>query len=240
MKEAWLEAVRKAFPQGEARPAYPLLGEELSEQPRPSQPWRLRLTLCHAFDEDQLRALSEDVEEVRLLGAASAHQQQLASRELFLEEDQNGSAPPVNSWALVQREATTLGALTAQRDSWQSGSHHRLEQTVWLDGALLRNLALLRQAPISMGEVDRWVVTPSPPPPEQAFEDRLIAETLAYWTGAVAGVQVLEVIQRPQEGFEALWTRLNICRLLRWEAGLADGGDACAGAGLFSQLATLS
>lgn len=234
MKEAWLEAVAKAFPEGYARPGYPLLGSEQTEaRVRETQPWRLRLSLCEPLAADELNALREDVEEIRLSGAALSLQDHFPDCEVFRDDAQSHDS----AWSLRHQEPAALGSLAGWELAWSKGARSRLEQTVLVDGALLKNLALLRDAQATRPEVERWVVGPAPTPTGEGLEEALIAETLAYWTGAVAGAQVLEVAQRPGEPFASLWPRLNICRLLRWEAELSHGGDACAGAGIFGELA---
>lgn len=229
MKDAWLEAVGKAFPSGHAVEGYPLLGGELSGTAAevPLAPWRLRLSLCSAFEADQLAALLEDVEEVHLHDGAATLAESVGERELF---------GPSGAWTVVRREEAPLGPLPGEVVVWGGSAGERRERTAVADGMLLKNLALLRAARTEFPEVDRWVVASAVS--AQGETEGLIADTLAYWTGAVAGVEVLEVAQRPGEGFETLWARLNICRLLRWEAHLAAPGDALSGAGLFDELAT--
>lgn len=232
MRDAWKAAVEKAFPAGHAAgfPGYPLLGGELAERPGESRaPWRLRLTLRAAFEPDQLMALLEDVEEVCLLDEAASLRSQIGEKELYGE----GGA-----WTLRERHESSLGPLSGERSIWTGPGGERVEQTVFADGMLLRNLALLRSAPRLEPEVSRWLVSSAVSADGET--EGLIADTLAYWTGAVGGADVLEVAQRPGEGFETLWARLNICRLLRWEAALGQPGDPLAGAGLFHDLSALA
>ncbi len=228
--DAWKAAVGKAFPEGHAPgfPGYPLLGGELAQEMAGNPaPWRLRLTLRTAFEADQLEALLEDVEEVHLLDAAGALAPTVGSRELYGEG---------GSWTVRSAEETALGPLSGEKVFWTGPAGDRLEQTVVADGMVLRNLALLRTARTEQPDVSRWLVSSAVS--AEGETEGLIADTLAYWTGAVGGADVLEVAQRPGEAFETIWARVNICRLLRWEAALGQPGDALAGAGLFQSLSS--
>lgn len=238
MRERWLEAVAKAFPDGHAPgfPGYPLLGEELadsdlgaaaSERPR----WRLRLALREVFEEAAMLALVEDVDELRWCGAEDAVLS-WPGPELY------GASASPEGWTLERQESVTHGRLPGIRLSWRKGEVQRTEDCLGLDGQVLRNLAQLRTLRATLPQVDRWVVSSSVSAAGET--EGLISDTLAYWTGALAGVDVLEVEQQPGEDFETLWARLSICRLLRWEADLAQPGDACDGAGMFSALSLVS
>ncbi len=234
MRQAWLDSVGEAFPEGHAAgfPGYPLLGAETAEPVRHPHRWRLRLSLCQMVEPEQLVSLLEDVDEVRLQGEALALEPQLQGVERYLEGQAEGLSP---CWALSEDEAATLGPLAARRVTWTSEAGGRqAELIVNLDSMLLRNLALLRSGPL---DGPRLVVSSAVSAGGET--EGLIADTVAYWTGAVAGVAALEVAQQELEDFPTLWARLNICRLLRWESELGQAEDACAGAGLFQSLADL-
>lgn len=243
MKAAWLQAVEKAFPQGHAPrfPGYPLLGSELSGDPSltaDSSPWRLRVALVEPLDSDQCAALLEDVEELRLSGElvgadvkGALAKGELSSDKLELYCEQETGAP---AWRLLERHTVAVGPWAAERSVWAREGKSVVEQSLVLDSMVLKNLAALRAAMEKAPEVDRWVVSSSVSASQET--EALIADTVAYLTGAVAGATVLEVIQQPGERFETVWARLNICRLLRWEAELGQPGDALTGAGLFAEL----
>lgn len=225
MKERWRASVAKAFPQGylEGFPGYPLLGEELAAaEARGGKPWKLRLALVTTFPPELLEALLEDVEEIRLDGSAEVSGLR-GDREVY---DERSAGTGV--WTLGERDELTDGLLAVRRTTWREKERVRVEHEVAPDGRILRNLAWLRSRP----EDGRWVVSSSRGAKGEAEE--LIVDTLAYWTGAVAGVDVLEVSQQPDEGFESLWNRLCAVRLLRHEADLAAPADALAGAGFFA------
>lgn len=225
MKERWRASVAKAFPQGclEGFPGYPLLGQELAAaESRGGKPWKLRLALVTPFAPDLLEALLEDVEEIRLGGSAEVPGLR-GGREVY---DERSAGPSV--WTLGERDELRDGLLAVRRTTWRYLEQTRVEHEVAPDGWILRNLAWLRSRP----EGERWVVSSSRGAKGEAEE--LIADTLAYWTGAVAGVDVLEVAQQPGEGFESLWNRLCAVRILRHEADLAAPEDALAGAGFFT------
>ena len=235
MRGQWLEAINKAFPEGHAAgfPGYPLLGDEVSQSEAAFARWELRLTLVEPFEDAILAALTEDVQEVRLRAAAQALAPSFMGPEpdgpeLFLDQEVQGC------WTLAECKTVSRGPLSGERRTWRCAEQTRLEECLKVDGQVLRNLADLRRLKASSPDVDRWVVRSAASGVGETEE--LIAETLAYWTGAVAGADVLEVEQQPGESFETLWARLSICRLLRWEAELAQPGDACAGAGLFSTM----
>lgn len=237
MKERWAEAVQKSFPEGHAPgfAGYPLLGEELPDEAvRPADPWKLRLSLCQECSSDQLEGLLDDVQQVHLTKAALslAGSPLLAQVELFLEQ---GEGP---GWTLGERLDINLGPLSSERLTWRKGGQSLIEQVVMVDKALLRNLAWLRSLPGEHPEVARWVVRSNRSAGGEA--EGLIGDTLAYLAGAVGGAGVLEVAQQPGESFDTLWPRLNIPRLLRWEAGLGAPGDALAGAGVFAALGGLT
>ena len=232
MREQWLEAVGKAFPEGHAAgfPGYPLLGDEIPGVDSASKVsrWALRLTLLEPFEPAVLAALTEDVQEVRLRAGAQSMASSIHGPELFMDEQGQ------SCWALAEQESVIRGTLSGQRRTWRREDQSRLEESLLLDGQVLRNLARLRSLPGSHPDVDRWVVCSATSADGET--EGLIADTLAYWSGAVAGVDVLEVEQQPGESFETLWARLSICRLLRWEAELGHPGDACDGAGVFPAL----
>jgi hypothetical protein len=188
------------------------------------------LALCETFQPDLLAALIEDVQEIRLLAAGGAMKGEVSGLDLFLEGE-----PSSGAWSLLSQEDVTVGAWSGRRVTWGQGEQTLVEQTLLVDSMVLKNLALLGNLSKQHPEVDRWVVASAASCDGQA--ESLIADTLAYWSGAVAGVNVLEVEQQPGEGFDTLWARLGICRLLRWEADLAQPGDALSGAGLFVELA---
>ncbi len=231
MKERWLEAVGKAFPEGHAPgfQGYPLLGSELSDSPPLPRPaWALRLTLREVFEPDTLAALLEDVQEVRLIGNAASMAASIESRELYAQEAGE------KGWSLRSEVEASWGPLSGQRRVWARADVTRTEVSLVADGLVLRNLALLRALPGREPDTDRWLLRSAVSADGQT--EGLIADTLAYWTGAVAGVEALEVEQQSEESFDTLWARLNICRLLRWEAELGHPGDAGAGSGLLHEL----
>lgn len=230
MRERWLEAINKAFPEGHAAgfPGYPLLGDEISQSEASFARWKLRLTLVEPFEDAILAALTEDVQEVRLRAAALSLASSINGPELFSDEQGR------DCWTLAEHECVSRGPLSGERRTWRCAEQTRLEECLKVDGQVLRNLADLRRLRAGSPDVDRWVVRSATSGAGET--EGLIADTLAYWTGAVAGADVLEVEQQPGESFETLWARLSICRLLRWEAELAQPGDACAGAGLFSTM----
>jgi hypothetical protein len=195
-----------------------------------TSPWRLRLALCEVFEDDQVAALKEGVDEVRLLAGAHSMKDRFSSMDLFLEDSEPGQA-----WGMIAKKAVALESLVGQEVRWARGDQRLIEHVITPDGHLLRNLASLKTRSVACPEVQRWAITSSVSASGEA--EGLIADTLAYWTGAVAGVEVLEVIQQPGESFDTLWARLGICRLLRWEAELGGPGDVLDGAGLFDEIA---
>lgn len=229
-EEKWRAVVEKAFPQGHAPgyPGYPLLGQEIPEaQGCKIAPWRLRLTLREIFEASQMEALLEGVEEVRWTGTeTSGLLEFLGERQLYLETGESGSALP---WALNHACELHDSPFPARKAVWIRQGERRTEFEGQPDGQLLRNIGWLR----AQGEQGRWVVSSSRSANGQAEE--LIADTLAYLTGAVAGVAVLEVAQQEGERFESLWNRLCAVRLLRHEAELSLCQDPLAGAGFFLQ-----
>lgn len=225
MKERWEAAVAKLFPQGapEGFPGYPLLGPENPQaEARAVSPWRLRLSLLSKFSSQQLEALLDDVEEV-VLGPEFDGWDVPERLDCYRLGDGQGAG-----WRLEESEDFQDGPLPVRRDCWRDGARTRFESRVTLDGQILRNLSWLASRP----PAERWVVSSSRSASGEAEE--LVADTLAYWTGAVAGVAVLEVAEQPDEGFESLWNRLSALRLLRHEADLARPGDPLAGAGFFT------
>lgn len=231
MRERWLEVVGKSFPDGHAPgfSGYPLLGDERQEPARvEGSRWALRLALREVFDPAAFAALLEDVQELHWCGEAGVDLPTPPGCEVYSRES-SGSG-----WELLSQDAAERGQLGVLRRSWRKGPQTVTEECVSLDGQVLRNLALLRSFRETLSGVDRWVVRSSVSAGGET--EGLINDTLAYWTGAVGGVDVLEVEQQPGEDFETLWARLSICRLLRWEADLARPGDVGAGAGIFSDL----
>ena len=223
MKERWEATVAKIFSQGTAEgfPGCPLLGAEVPDAvARELAPWRLRLSLHSRFTPEQMDALLDDVEEA-VLGPGLDGWVAPARVECY----RTGSG---QGWRLEESEDFQGGPLPVRRNSWRDGERTRSEHRVDLDGQVLRNLSWLGQRP---GH-ERWVVASSRGASGEAEE--LVADTLAYWTGAVAGVAILEVAEQPGEGFESLWNRLSALRLLRHEADLACPGDPLAGAGFFA------
>ncbi len=225
MKERWQASVSKSFPQGylEGFSGYPLLGEESSAETRGNKSWKLRLALVTPFSPELLQALTEDVEEIRLGGTAEVS----GLRDDLEIYDERTALTGV--WTLGEREEILEGPFSVRRTTWRENQRSLVEHEVAPDGRILGNLAWLRSRP----EGERWVVSSNRSAKGEAEE--LIADTLAYWTGAVAGVDVLEIAQQPDEGFESLWNRLCVVRLLRHEADLAAPEDALAGAGFFAR-----
>lgn len=216
------------------RPGYPLLGQEdPSAVPRPVAAWRLRLALLQPVEPELRAALFEGVEELRLQGDALS----LASEELALSIFCEEGPAATTHWTLSAPAREVAGVVPTRHRSWSRGEERLSEQTWYLDSLVLRNLGSLRHS-IAHQPSERLVVTSSVSAERQA--EGLIADTLAYWTGAVGGASVLEVEQQPGEPLTSLWSRLNVCRLLRWEAGLAEPGDPLAGASLFTQLAEMT
>lgn len=231
MEEKWRAIVEKAFPQGHAAgfPGYPLLGAELSGTAGSQvSPWKLRLTLRESFEAPQMKALFEDVEEVRWAGAESAELLEfLGDRQLYLEASGSATA---STWTLTRTCVLEASPFPTRSTEWTREGESRTELEAQPDGQILRNMAWLK----ARGDEQSWVVSSSRSASGEA--DELIADTLAYLTGAVAGVGVLEVAQQEGEGFASLWNRLCAVRLLRHEAELSLLQDPLQGAGFFSQI----
>lgn len=254
-EQAWGDLVAKTSagvrPEGYAAPVpgmtshYPLLGAELptrsGEESKVVKPWRIRLRLCKMVSPEEFVALAEDVEEIGLspeLKLAGFPLQAAEEARIFVEsvvaDPERALVADGRLWTLVDEESVSHGPFAMWDRRWRQGADERVERVVEPDGLLLRNLSLLEQMRDTHLSVDSWVVRSNVSAGGTA--DGLIADTLAYWSGAVAGVDVLEVAQQAEEEFSSLWARLNILRVFRWEAGLAVVPDATSGAGVFSSL----
>ncbi len=222
---------------------YPLLGLELPgsfETSKVSKPWRIRLRLCETVSPEEFVALTEGVEELGFSPELSLDGFQLQDgvAQVFIESEGLGSqrADSLDGrvWSLADEAQIPHEPFKMWERQWKQGPRQQLERVVEPDGLILRNLSLLARLRSAHLDVDSWVVRSSASADGTA--DGLIADTLAYWSGAVAGVDVLEVAQQPEEDFASLWARLNVLRVLRWEAGLAAVPQATDGSGLFQNL----
>lgn len=245
LSELWKHEVAKLLPEGHAPrfPSYPLLGVEVpfakEQDSHKARPWKARLVLCQPCPHDDLIAFLEDTDEVLLQGQAVELGKSLPDHVVCYlgEGGKVGLSFARSVWNLSEQEPLILEGsptLDARRRLWVCGSESRREECWVLDERLLNNISLIAERVARQGR-DGDVVASSPV--FQASDgESMIRQTLAYLAGVIGGAQVLEVAQHEGESWESLWLRMNILRLLRWEAGLSSSGYACRGAGCFQEL----
>lgn len=205
-----LEQVEKPVPGCDAR--YPLLGQNGSTQlDEKTRAWKLRLALRTPFPAQELKALVEEVDQLLWLGEGELNTDSADLVRLLKEspEDEAGAR---------------LRSVELKGESFDEKVYHP-------DLQLLKNIACLN---LERGSVS--MVVAAREPSTDAQTESLIEQTLSFLAGILAGVDVLEVRQGPREGFDSLWPRLNILRLLKWEAGLNELPPICDGAGFFEEL----
>lgn len=108
------------------------------------------------------------------------------------------------------------------------------EARVVVDLNLLRNVAELRRLRESSDGSLRWILVSNGLQSEDP--ENLVSETIRQLTGVLGGCDLLEIHQGVDETFTSLWSRVNVARIMEFEAELQGTADPITGAGLFREL----
>ena len=215
---------------------YPLIGSEqdLTVSPDAGGGWALSLGLHSLPSPDTAAPLLEGIDEVVFnedVPIGDGDLPELGRIGIRGEVPQANLA--LSCWQ-VSVSPTDVPGIDAELETWSLGQVSKRVVVLRPDSQILKNTALIRQLRESRPELDGIVVETVGH--ADSDPELLIHQTIQLMSGVLGGVKALRVTQSKGEPFSSLWSRLNIARLLKWEAQMGESSHSTRGAGLFSEI----
>lgn len=214
--------------------SYPLVGIELggAVELQTHSPWQMSLHLLETPSPEHFTALSEGLDEV-LFGNLPTTLELASVPRVGILNREDPKNIEVQAW---QVSSTTLGdsGLEAKLETWTLGERTERVAVLKTNLEILKNIALVEQFRKTHPDIDRVVVETATN--VDSDPELLVHQTVAFMGGVLGGAHLLRVSQVEGEPLNSVWSRLNILRLLRWEAQLGSFPSCTEGAGLFAEL----